>query len=100
MSPVGRNNNNNNNGGLYPSRDSFFPTWLSDNDPLAATSSRRNIHMGPITVTTVTERHLHDSPMSMSKREREIELTMDVDMDEDLERGMITQPRMPEKVKS
>jgi hypothetical protein len=98
MSPGGRNNNNNNNGGLYPSRDSFFPTWLSDNDPLAATSSRRNIHMGPITVTTVTERH--DSPMSMSKREREIELTMDVDMDEDLERGMITQPRMPEKVKS
>ena len=60
--------------------------------------------MGPITVTTVTERHsVRDSiitPMSMSKREREIDLTMDVDMDEDLERGMITQPRRPEKVKS
>ncbi|KAF5330014.1 hypothetical protein D9611_010498 [Ephemerocybe angulata] len=57
--------------------DAFFPTWVTDADspPHSPISPhRRNFHhMGPITVTTVTEQHrVMDSVLSsVSKRERE-----------------------------
>lgn len=80
--------------------NAFFPTWLSDNNE--GIGPRRNNHIGPITVTTVTEQHRLDVLSSPRKREhghretnnhvsyrdreigskdKEMTVTMDVDLD-------------------